>query len=404
MTLNAAGARPDLPGFALLRLACAYAVATSGTILMPLIVAMLMRRFGVGEGAATGTAGLEILGIALTCALLPRWVAHAPRRIAWLGMAGTLVAQAASAAMPDLATVGAARAVAGVFEGMLFVVVAASLSNRGAAERAWGFIILAGGVFDGALLVGAACLPHADDAWLFPLFAAAFALIALPTARAGLHALDAIAVPRRAGAAPGWATLVPIWVVMTLVYGVLAGQWAIADVIGQRVGLAPAQSGLLLSLASIVGLAGCLAASHRRSHALRLPIIRGAQLALAAAVVWFFAVSGATGFFLSQLLVTLAFYAITPFLTARLSALDADGALVARSIVITFISVAAGTALAGSLLAGLGPMGCGLALGACALASIPFARAAFVHGRGGAPAAAAHGCAEPTPAPAPEAS
>ena len=38
--------RPDLSLPALLRLACAYAVATNGTILMPLIVGALMRRFG----------------------------------------------------------------------------------------------------------------------------------------------------------------------------------------------------------------------------------------------------------------------------------------------------------------------------------------------------------------------
>jgi DHA1 family inner membrane transport protein len=409
MTLNAAGSRPELDGAALLRLACAYAVATSGTILMPLIVAMLMRRFDVGEGMATGMAGLEILGIAISCALLPSLVARAPRRFACIGALGTLVGQAAGAWLPDVVSVGAARGVAGLFEGVLFVVVAAALSNRAAAERAWGVIILVGGVFDGALLMAAACLPHAADRWLLPGFAAAFSLIVIPTARAGRHAVDA-ASPGAAGAsaappaAPRWATLVPIWVVMILVYGVLASQWAIADVLGQRAGIAPAQTGLVLSLASVIGLAGCLAASHRRSHALRLPIIRAAQLAMAAAVAWFFIASGATAFFLAQLLVTLAFYAITPFLTARLSELDADGALVARSIVITFTSVALGTALAGTLLAGLGALGCGLALGACALASIPFARAAFPPAAGAAPAAPLDGPSGPIAAPTPEAS
>ena len=379
MTLTAAVPRPELKAAALLRLACAYAVATNGTILMPLIVGMLMRRFGIGEGAATGFAGLEILGIAISCALLPHVVARAPRRAAWIATIGTLLAQAAGAVLPGIVAVGASRGVAGLFEGVLFAVVAASLSNRAAGERAWGVIILVGGIVDGALLVGAACLPHAADQWLFPLFAAVFALIALPTARAALHAVDAEtgAPPVRRASAVRWGTLVPIWIVMILVYGVLAGQWAIADVNGQRIGLPTAQSGLLLSLASVVGLAGCLAASHRRSHALRVPIIRAAQFTMAAAVVWFFAASGGAGFFLSQLLVTLAFYAITPFLTARLSELDADGSLVARSIVITFTSVAIGTALAGTLLAEAGALGCGIALGVCALASMPFVRKAF---------------------------
>ncbi len=410
MTLTAAATRPELTAAALLRLACAYAVATNGTILMPLIVGMLMRRFGLGEDAATGWAGLEIAGIAVSCALLPRLVARAPERFAWIGAIGTLTAQAAGAWLPGIALVGASRGVAGLFEGLLFVVVAASLSNRSTGERAWGVIILVGGIVDGALLVGAACLPHSADQWLFPLFAATFALIAIPTARAGRHAADVDArgdtVPRTAAsrdaAARRWSALVPIWVVMVLVYGVLAAQWAIADINGHRIGLPPARSGLLLSLASVIGLAGCLAASHRRSHALRLPIIRAAQVAMAGAVVWFFAVSGGAGFFISQLLVTLAFYAITPFLTARLSELDADGSLVARSIVITFASVAAGTALAGTLLTQAGPLGCGLALGACALASMPFARAAF--GARARADASAGDTAPPIAAPTPEAS
>src|ERR1700712_1428898 len=131
-----ATARPDLSLAALLRLSCAYALATNGTILMPLIVGALMRRFGAGEDAATGFAALEIAGIAIACAVFPRWIARAPRRLAWLATLGTLLAQAAGAWMPSLDAVGVTRFVAGLFEGMLFVVVAASLSNRGAAERA----------------------------------------------------------------------------------------------------------------------------------------------------------------------------------------------------------------------------------------------------------------------------
>jgi DHA1 family inner membrane transport protein len=73
-------ARPDLSLAALLRLACAYAIATSGTLLMPLFVGVVMRRFGVGDDAATGTAAWEIAGIAISCAIFPRWIARAPRR------------------------------------------------------------------------------------------------------------------------------------------------------------------------------------------------------------------------------------------------------------------------------------------------------------------------------------
>jgi len=122
---------------------------------------------------------------------------------------------------------------------------------------------------------------------------------------------------------------------------------------------------------------GALAASHRRSHELRVPILWIAQAVMAGGVLWFFVVRGGAGFFVAQLLVSAAFYAVTPFLTSRLSGLDADGSLLSRSIVITFVAAFAGTALAGTALTQLGGPGCGLALGACALSAMPFTWRAF---------------------------
>lgn len=372
--------RPDLSLPALLRLACAYAVATNGTILMPLIVGALMRRFGAGEDAATGFAALEIAGIAVSCAIFPRWIARMPRRLAWIAMIGTLLAQAAGAWMPSLAAVGAARLVTGLFEGVLFVVVAASLSNRAAAERAWGVIILVSGVIDCALLVGAYALPSDFvSQWLFVIFAVAFALIAWPSAAAGGDAVQPAATSATASPTPKirWNVLVPIWAVMILVYSVLSAQWALADVVGHQIGLPPDRIGPLLALVSLLGTIGALAASHRRSHELRLPILWAAQLLMGGAALWFFLVHGGADFFAAQLFVSFAYYAVTPFLTSRISSLDADGSLLSRSIVITFVAAFIGTALAGTALTQLGGLGCGLALGACAVAAMPFTWKAF---------------------------
>jgi predicted MFS family arabinose efflux permease len=370
--------RPDLSLAALLRLACAYAVATNGTILMPLIVGALMRRLGIGEDAATGVAALEIAGIAISCAIFPRWIARVPRRLAWIATLGTLVAQAASAWMPTLAMVGVARLATGLFEGVLFVVVAASLSNRAAAERAWGVIILVSGVLDCALLVGAYALPQAFvSQWLFVVVAAAFVLVAWPAAAAGADAVRPLNAQAPSKRDHRWRVLIPIWAVMILVYGVLSAQWALPDVVGRRLGLAPERIGPVLALVSLLGTVGALAASHRRSHELRLPILWSAQLVMAGAVLWFFVVQGWSDFFAAQLLVSSAFYATTPFLTARLSGLDDDGSLLSRSIVITFVAAFIGTALSGTMLAQWGGLGCGLALGACAIAAMPFAWKAF---------------------------
>lgn len=392
------GVRPELKTAALLQLACAYAVATNGTILMPLIVAALMRRFGIAEDIATEMAGLEIVGIAIACALLPRRIARRPRSFAWAGCLGTLAAQAAGAWMPSAGWVGASRGLVGLFEGMLFVVVAASLSNRAVAERSWGVVMLVGGVFDAVLLVGVASVsgPWADR-WLFLLLAAAFALIGWPSARIGAHAVQAVVAFAAPALATPWRTLLPIWAVMALAYGVLAAQWAVAEVVGSRIGMPAARIGLLLSLASVLGLAGCLAASHRRSHQLRSPIVLGALLVMAASVIWFFAARGSFDYFVSQALVSLAFYALTPFLTARLSELDADGALVARSIVVCFAGAAMGTALAGSLLGGLGGLGLGIALGLASVLAMPFAGVAFSRSANASAAAPVAGPATETP-------
>ncbi|MFL6629033.1 MAG: hypothetical protein ACJ8G1_21505 [Vitreoscilla sp.] len=376
-----AARRPDLGWAALLRLACAYAIATNGTLLMPLFVGVLMRRFGIGDDAATGVAALEIGGIAISCAVFPRWIARVPRRLAWLATFGTLLAQAASAWMPSLAAVGAARLVTGLFEGVLFVVVAASLSNRPAAERAWGVIVLASGVFDCALLVGAYALPQAVVLqWVFVIVALAFALVAWPAAAAGADAVPPPTSTQPPRHAIRWRVLLPLWAVMALVYSVLSAQWALADVVGHQIGLPPERIGPLLALVSLLGTVGALAASHRRSHERRVPILWIAQAVMAGGVLWFFVVRGAAGFFVAQLLVSAAFYAVTPFLTSRLSGLDADGSLLSRSIVITFVAAFAGTALAGTALTQLGGLGCGLALGACALVAMPFTWKAF---RGG---------------------
>ena len=378
--MPANAARPDLSLAALLRLACAYAIATNGTILMPLFVGVLMRRFGAGEDAATGFAALEIAGIAISCAIFPRWIARVPRRLAWIATLGALLAQAASAWMPSLAEVGAARLVTGLFEGVLFVVVAASLSNRPAAERAWGVIILVSGVIDCALLVAAYALPETFvTQWVFVVVAACFALVAWPCATVGADAVH----PAATGAtrrAHRWGVLLPIWAVMVLVYSVLSAQWALADVVGHQIGLAPERIGPLLALVSLLGTVGALSASHRRSHELRLPILWAAQLLMAGSALWFFVVHGWADFFAAQLFVSFAYYAVTPFLTSRISSLDADGSLLSRSIVITFVAAFAGTALAGTALTQLGGLGCGVALGVCALLAMPFTWKAF--GRG----------------------
>jgi hypothetical protein len=169
----------------------------------------------------------------------------------------------------------------------------------------------------------------------------------------------------------------PIWAVMILVYSVLSAQWALADVVGHQIGLPPERIGPLLALVSLLGTIGALAASHRRSHELRLPILWAAQLLMAGAALWFFVVHGWADFFAAQLLVSFAYYAVTPFLTSRISE-PRRRRLAAVAQHRHHLRGGVHRHRAGGHDAdAAGRLGCGLALGACAVLAMPFTWKAF---------------------------
>ncbi|MDY7791296.1 hypothetical protein U0E10_25720 [Burkholderia ubonensis] len=64
---SAGRSRPDPSGGAVVRLALAFAAATNGLILSPFLVAAVMTRFRLDDGAATALISVEILGIAISC-------------------------------------------------------------------------------------------------------------------------------------------------------------------------------------------------------------------------------------------------------------------------------------------------------------------------------------------------
>ncbi len=381
--------RPDPSPAAIVRLALAFAAATNGLILSPFLVAAVMARFRLGEDLATEIVGLEILGIAFSCALLPRWIARAARGFVAAGALGAVVGQAASAVAPDLAWLGAARALTGLFEGMLFVVVASGVSRRVSTDRVWGYINLLAGALNGGLLVVIAALPAGWGARaLFVLLAGVIA--ALAPALRGLGALAAPPAPKRTAArprpaAPPWRPVAAIWIVTVLIYGVQTSQWAIAGFVGARAGLSPTLIGVLLSVSSLLGFVGALVPAQRASHPHRIALVWIALLAMLGALQWFFGATDGKSYFLSQLLLNSAFFVIVPFLTGRLSDLDPDGSLVARTLVITFAASGAGTALSGALLERHGSARFADLLCIALVAAAPFVRPALRATPGAAP-------------------
>jgi predicted MFS family arabinose efflux permease len=366
--------RPDLRFPSVLQLALAYAVAINGLILTPFLVSAVMQRFGLDEGGATQIAGIEIIGIAISCALLPRWIARAAGAFTGIGVAGVLAGQLASALAPSVAVMCAARGVAGLFEGMLFVVVAAGVAHRASTDKLWGLINLIAGAVNGCLLVAVSFLP-ADELskWLFFTLVGLIALGAPVIRGIGTHANRPGAM-RKSAARPSVPLkhVLSLWVVTLLIYGVQASEWAVAGIVGSHAALSASTIGILLSLSSLIGFAGAIVPSCRGSHRHRLAIILAAQAVMVLSTLAFFASTDRVTYFVSQVTLNVSLFIVIPFLTGMLSEVDPDGSLVSRTVVVTFIGAGVGTALAGGQFAHFGSTHFAYAMCVGILAAVPF--------------------------------
>ncbi|UZE27167.1 MFS transporter [Pseudomonas asplenii] len=363
--------RPELRSSVVMRLALAYALATNGLVLTPFLVAAVMLRFQLDESVATQIAGVEILGVALSCAVMPRWIARASERFTRYALLGTIAGQAFSALATTTATLGIARGFTGLCEGILFVIVAASVSQRVLAERLWGKINLLAGAINGSVLVLIAYLPQEWlGRWLFVLLVVVAALSA--PAIHGIGRFTAQAAQQRPRGKIPVRLVLAIWAVTVLIYGAQASQWAVSGIVGNQAGLSPSMIGILLSVSSLMGFAGAIIPSHRASHHHRLALIWLAQLALIGSILCFFRATDSWSYFLSQLALNCSFFAIIPFMSGLLSEVDPDGSLVARTVVVTFIGAGIGTAVAGALFDQFGGVNFSYGLGLSIAAALPF--------------------------------
>ncbi|WP_191488148.1 MFS transporter [Pseudomonas sp. FEN] len=369
--LTATPMRPELSFGAVIRLALAYSLATSGLVLTPFLVAAVMLRFQLDESIATQIAGVEILGVALSCAFMPRWIARASRSFTHVAILGVIAGQLFSSLATTITAISIARGFTGICEGVLFVIVAAGISQRVAADQLWGKINLLAGIINGSILVIISYLPQDWlGRWLF-LLLFSVAVLAAPAIH-GIGRFTGQAVQSRPCSRMPIRLVLTIWIVTVLVYGIQASQWAVSGIVGSHAGLSPSMIGILLSVSSLLGFAGAVIPSLRVSHLHRLTIIWLAQLGLIGSIIWFFRATDGWSYFLSQLTLNCSFFVIIPFMTGLLSEVDPDGSLVARSVVVTFIGAGLGTAVAGSLFAQFGGVQLSYGLGLGIAAALPF--------------------------------
>lgn len=349
-------------------LSAAFAAALNGTMVMPLIVMALCRIPGIDEATATAVASAEIGGIALYCLLCPRLVRRAHWQVAMGGVLAMVAGQLFSHVADSVATLSFARLLAGVGEGALFSLITYSVAAQAEAERIWGQINLMGGVCMGGLLYALSMLPPQAGRGPIFLWLAAFgvALAPLilsirPRGAAPARATQAAPAAPATSLAPSPASrlsrsgLALVLVVVLLVYGVQAGQWAVSGYVGERSGIAAETVGLFLALSSILGFAGAIVPSLTRNPSRRAPLVALGFVILGVSVYAFFNIAGQWSFLLSQIMVNVGFYMLTPFLTGLLTENDPDGALVMRTLIIAMLGAGIGTALAGELFVSGGP-------------------------------------------------
>jgi hypothetical protein len=338
-------------------LACAWALGIGGTTMMPLLVTNAMARLGLDEGQATMLTGVEMIGMLTGCIVLPRLARRAPVPLTAGALLLLALCQAASALPMPVPVFSVLRLLAGLCEAQMIVMVGICLACHRDAERLWGLVLLLSGLAVAGVFTLLTLFPDAATG------AAVWQGLALMTVVLGVVAvrvpslMPAPAPGVYGGRERGTAEIWLAWGVFVGVYSVQAGVWAVSALQGERIGLSLPQVGVLLSLSSLLGFFGAVVPAIPALAARRGLTVIGALVVMFGSVACFFTAQSAVLFFVGQLALNAAFYAIMSVLNSFISAQDCDGTLLSRSVVVTFAAVALGTVGAGALFQDAGGAG-----------------------------------------------
>nr|WP_315214923.1 hypothetical protein [uncultured Duganella sp.] len=370
MTITPAAPLPDIDVDAVkttagstLILSSAWALGIGGTTMMPLLVTNTMARLHFDEGQATLMTGVEMIGMLAGCILLPPMARRWPARCTAVALVLLALCQMLTALTLSPPLFGAMRLVVGVCEAQMIVMVGICLACHRDAERLWGVVLLLSGLAVAGVFTLVSLLPDVaagDGVWIgLALLAAVLGVAAVRTPALVPARAPPPTVPmeqgirrRRVGAGVWLA-----WGVFVGVYSVQAGVWAVSALQGERIGLSLPTIGTLLAVSSLLGFFGAVVPAIPALAARRGSTVMGALLVMFASVACFFTAGGAVLFFVGQLTLNMAFYAIMAVLNSFISAQDRDGSLLSQSVVVTFAAVAVGTVGAGELFQNAGGLG-----------------------------------------------
>jgi len=338
----------------ILGLGAAYSVALNGITVMPVLVLALSKLSGYDEGLATIVASAELAGLALYGIFLPKLALRSWRVVAIVGLLLVLAGEAASFWLQSPVALAGARLVTGLGEGAVFSLVSTGLASLANAERLWGALSLICGLATGVLLLVVSLMPPRETGASVFLVLAAFVALMAPFFLLISKRSQVMATATHHSKLDSRNMRLTMLIVF-LVYGVQAGQWAICGYVGERAGLTGGQVGLYLALSSLAGFLGAIVPSTTHDKTKRRHLVLAGLLIMAASIYFLFNVHAAWVFAAAQVFVNVGFYITTPFVTGILTENDADGSLMSRILVIAIVGATIGTAVAGPIYTAAGP-------------------------------------------------
>jgi predicted MFS family arabinose efflux permease len=326
----------------------------------PFVISGLMVGLSLSERDAGFVVSLEFLALALTAiAIAPVLPRFSYRRVSVVAVALTLLAQGASIFSASATSFALLRGLAGIGEGALYAVSLSIVCSRSSnPDKVYGYFQVVWALGSVALFaIGGQLTAAFAHRGILALIAAATLALApllllIPDARAKGGSGTAADV---AQASPplGVMTLAAIGLYLT----VSAAIYAFSAPLGERAGLDTTAVGYVLTVASLVGLAGAGAATALNVRWGRAIPITGFCVAFSLITLSLCLLGNPTAYVVSVVASVVIYYFSIPFLFGLAAALDRSGRWAAAAGSAYLLGFAAGPLVAGAVITAAGYAG-----------------------------------------------
>lgn len=302
-------------------------LGTAAFLVLPSIVIGMVTDLHFSSDQAGGVSGFQLLGLAAGSVanlwLIRRW---SWRRIAGIGIAVLMVADASTLVLETYRSFACARFIAGLGGGLAISLAAYALGHTASSDRNFGWFLTFQVSF---AIVGMLVFPLLIDAFgidgVFFSFVGIEAAVLLrlvpriPEVRAGESGATGTNDPRR------WLFCFAVLTAIICFFVALGGFWSYIAPIGIEAGLSKQATGRALSIGLAGGLAGAYVAASvnvRFGRLLPITLAVGSQLAALALLLSGF---GFAAFVLAACLFCFGWYMLFPYQLGLLAAVDRDG-------------------------------------------------------------------------------